>query len=390
MFGSQVLEVAIALMLLYLLLSLICSSIREGIEAVLKTRAADLERGIRELLHDPHAQGLAKEVYNHPLIFGLFKGKYEPGVIDKRISLRGANLPSYIPAKNFAGALMDIVIRQSAAPGTVPSAEPQLSVASLRSAAAAIPNDAVRRAVGVAIDSAQGDLRRAQANIEDWFNSGMDRVSGWYKRRTQNIIFAVGLVLTAAINADTITIAQSLMQGEALRRVIVAQAEVMAKSDIIAKSAGALTGGVGKRAGDAGSKDAPATDKATADAAKDIWAAAKGETPREQGGAATDQHSPVADIRSRLADVQRLGFPIGWGGRMPTLGDIAGHIPGWLMTALAISLGAPFWFDVLNKFMVIRSTVKPHEKSPEEGSEDRPAGRPAATRTRAAEAGGDS
>jgi hypothetical protein len=41
------------------------------------------------------------------------------------------------------------------------------------------------------------------------------------------------------------------------------------------------------------------------------------------------------------------------------------------MTALAIALGAPFWFDVLNKFMVVRSTVKPREKSQEEGSEDR-------------------
>jgi hypothetical protein len=45
---------------------------------------------------------------------------------------------------------------------------------------------------------------------------------------------------------------------------------------------------------------------------------------------------------------------------------------GWLITALAVMLGAPFWFDVLNKFMVIRSTVKPREKSQEEGSEDRP------------------
>lgn len=50
---------------------------------------------------------------------------------------------------------------------------------------------------------------------------------------------------------------------------------------------------------------------------------------------------------------------------------------GWLVTAFGIMLGAPFWFDVLNKFMVIRSTVKPHEKSPEEGSEDR-LSRPAA------------
>jgi len=38
------------------------------------------------------------------------------------------------------------------------------------------------------------------------------------------------------------------------------------------------------------------------------------------------------------------------------------------VTALAVSLGAPFWFDMLNKLIVVRSTVKPHEKSPEETS----------------------
>jgi hypothetical protein len=45
-------------------------------------------------------------------------------------------------------------------------------------------------------------------------------------------------------------------------------------------------------------------------------------------------------------------------------------IIGWLLTALAVSLGAPFWFDLLNKFIVIRSAVKPREKSPEEESKD--------------------
>ena len=46
---------------------------------------------------------------------------------------------------------------------------------------------------------------------------------------------------------------------------------------------------------------------------------------------------------------------------------------GLLLTGFAISHGAPFWFDLLNKFMVIRSTVKPAEKSQEQPSKDRPA-----------------
>jgi hypothetical protein len=43
-------------------------------------------------------------------------------------------------------------------------------------------------------------------------------------------------------------------------------------------------------------------------------------------------------------------------------------LAGWIVTALAISFGAPFWFDTLNRFMVVRSTVKPQEKSGVEGA----------------------
>jgi hypothetical protein len=54
--------------------------------------------------------------------------------------------------------------------------------------------------------------------------------------------------------------------------------------------------------------------------------------------------------------------------------DFCAPVLGLLVTALAAMLGAPFWFDVLNKVMVIRSTVKPHQKSPEEASDDRQLG----------------
>jgi hypothetical protein len=82
--------------------------------------------------------------------------------------------------------------------------------------------------------------------------------------------------------------------------------------------------------------------------------------------------------------IQKLSLPIGW---LRSGGDkyrewpgsnyfgyggwvyqLYWHWLGWLITALAVSLGAPFWFDMLNKLIVVRSTVKPHEKSPEEES----------------------
>src|SRR2546428_4691359 len=103
----------------YLLLSLMCSAANEIIELWLKNRAADLERGLRELLNDKDGTGLVKDLYSHHLVNGLFKGKYNrasySGFLGRAKRLFGmGNLPSYIPARNFALALMDLVPRVAA------------------------------------------------------------------------------------------------------------------------------------------------------------------------------------------------------------------------------------------------------------------------------------
>ena len=83
MLGSDTLEIAIGLIFVYLVLSLICSAINELIEGLLNARAANLERGLRELLADPAGTGLVKAIYEHPLIHGLFKGTYDPAKTKK-------------------------------------------------------------------------------------------------------------------------------------------------------------------------------------------------------------------------------------------------------------------------------------------------------------------
>jgi hypothetical protein len=78
MFGSTVLEVGIGMALLFLFVRLICTAVREGAEAMLKSRAKDLKRGIREVLQDRQGTGITASFYNHPLIFSLFSGDYDP------------------------------------------------------------------------------------------------------------------------------------------------------------------------------------------------------------------------------------------------------------------------------------------------------------------------
>src|SRR6266516_1343653 len=76
MFGSNILEVAIGLVFVYLLLSLLCSTLNEfEITRFLALRAKTLEDGIRILLNDPGGHQLATLFYYAP----LFKARTRPG-----------------------------------------------------------------------------------------------------------------------------------------------------------------------------------------------------------------------------------------------------------------------------------------------------------------------
>ncbi len=329
MLGSNILEVAIGLALMFLMLSLVASAVREGIEGIIKARAVNLERGIRALLNDKDGTGLARTFYEHPLIYSLYQDKYLP--VARRFF--GRKLPTYIPARSFASVLMDLVRRgPDAGPYAASQTAPVSSVDELRANVYRIPSPFVQRAFLSAIDEAEGDMNRVRENLEAWFDSAMNSVSGWYRRRTQLYLFVIGLVVTAFLNVNTFTVADHLWRDDRARAAL-------------AELGGRIV-----------------TDTAYQRIARDT-------TRNEE------------DVRRVYAELQSLSLPIGWDRRPlapPRKAALSAHFSYWAkqvfglaLTAFAIMLGAPFWFDTLNKFVVIRSTVKPREKTAEEGSEDR-------------------
>jgi hypothetical protein len=348
MFDSSVIDVAIGLVFVFLLLSLVASAVKEGLEAYFKRRATDLEKGIKELIgnvddinnstekpteNQGSKNGPPKDfielLYNHGLINSLYAGSY---------NTPNTQLPSYIPSKNFALVLMDLR-NQSSAPN--PEGE--------------LPQN-VKQAFNAFEITAAGDVNKMQAQIEDWYNSSMDRVSGWYKRRTQYWLFGIGLLITIAVNVDCGVIARRLSTDTTLRQAAVRAAQQELKSN------------------------------------------PRVATPPTQTSTDSSGDLSIEKIKANLLILDGVGLPLGWtddlkqwnldinaayepknkdkkshlvGQAYWHLGHIiASHIVGWLLTALAISLGAPFWFDMLNKIMVVRSTVKPSEKSKDEGSKD--------------------
>ena len=186
-----------------------------------------------------------------------------------------------------------------------------MTLDSIRANIGCIENPAVQRAMLVALDHAGTDLQQLQLNLEAWYNSAMDRVSGWYKRSSQFILLLLGLVMAIALNINSMHIGSMLYHDRTERDLMVASAQ---------------------RASSA----------------------------------------PPMNYQAAAADIGDLDALIGWhlgvGAELQQNGG--SDAVGWLLTAFAVSFGAPFWFDLLNRLIVIRSTVKPHQKSPEEGSAD--------------------
>jgi hypothetical protein len=382
MFGLDSLDVGIGMALMFLFVSLICSAIREFGESLLKTRGDTLERGIREMLGEAagsrDAAEVTRKLYNHPMVAALYDGTFD----DARPAGRRNKLPSYIPAENFALAILQIARDHPPPPGSA------LGIA-LRTTQAAAGND----------------LSKLQGGLERWFNSTMDRISGWYTRRTQYWLFFLGLGCAILMNVDAITVMKTLSTDKKLRETVVAAAgDALAKCEKNEK--GCPTNQISGPARDdvstatPGKATAPglpahsvaATDAATAgQASQSASVAASAATSAAVPDAANDDQiaDKINHFRRVTAQMNEVNWPIGWDqdwlpapqnrvflsshpGQRACWIDWFLHNPlvlvGWLVTAFGVTFGASFWFDVLNKFMIVRSTVKPDEKSPKEGS----------------------
>ena len=64
-------------------------------------------------------------------------------------------------------------------------------------------------------------LQQFQTNLENWYNDAMDRVSGWYKRYTQNVLMIIGLGLAVAFNVSSVRIAKTLWMDRDARQGMV-------------------------------------------------------------------------------------------------------------------------------------------------------------------------
>ncbi|MCC7449013.1 MAG: hypothetical protein IT324_16460 [Anaerolineae bacterium] len=292
---SAILDVAIGMILLYLILSVVVSALNEFLSNLLDWRAKNLEYFIDNLLFSSPIS--TKEFYEQTVI--------APQLEDKR-------RPAYIDAEDFAQAMLDLARAKSGVPMVMlPGETPKITWQDMQAAVAKLPdNSPLKKVLASALVKAEGDIEKVRANLASWYDNSMERVSGWYKSKIQYVLIILGMVIAVIFNIDTINYVNRLLENPALRSAIAAQAaNVKEMNDVT-----------------------------------------------------------VANLRTQL---EMLNLPVGWDDAKPLTGDNFGwwlkKVLGIVMTGLAVSQGAPFWFDLLNKVTNLRSTGKPPDKAAESG-----------------------
>ena len=244
------------------------------------------------------------------------------------------SLPAYISPTAFADAVIDLLVPKPTAqttPAGQTTATGQTTLDTVRQSLDNLMSQDPMPAymaplitsVNTLVTTAEDDITSVRTSIENWYNDHMDRVSGWYKRHVAWFTIIAGAILVILLNINTITIGRALYSNSVI-------------GSAVATAAG---------------NHPPCT---TADS------------------------TCLGQLQTDLATVAQAGLPIGWAtfsacagarpacnwwqarGITSTTGNSVWQIllvvVGFLITIVALTPGARFWFDLLGKLGTLRST----------------------------------
>lgn len=234
------------------------------------------------------------------------------------------SLPSYISAKSISEAVIDLL---------VPDAAGKTTMSTIQDGLDRLPKDLpFTTSLQSLATNAANDITRFRTSIESWYDDHMDRVSGWYKRHVAKITITVGAILIILLNINTITIGRTLYSNSVVGTAV---------STVAAHNSTCQ----------AGNQQCLATLQA------DLVAATQAGLPI---GWPTVSACLVKGASCNWWQQRGILNPKGSSGWQLVL-----VIIGFLLTILALTPGAQFWFGLLVKLGAIRSTgPKPPTPAP--------------------------
>lgn len=398
--NNNILLILISLVFIYAVLSILVSILTEWWNSYFKERGLFLKDSIYKLLKDPLNKDYGYLFYNHVTIAGL---KSAP---DRD--------PHYISGTMFAEALIDIIAQQVVNNQKVKMVINSDGTREYQMESNPIPSDIMERfQLGVSgmntspfadlmqsfIDKArssitenknQYDLLKSQ--IEKWYNDYMDRVSGWYKTKQRKKFIIAGFAVAIALNVDSLHLLKVLSMDGDLRTRLVASAEQTV--DNMKRDSSALNSSSDMMKTVFIKQDSLQKSRTfridTANVQKFLCQFNKLDSTRRINNFIAMKN--IKKLDSALYLVSELNIPIGWSGGSAPLswfrssGEKAtilssaqnpglasylnarnNHPDGWdvfkyfigiIVSGISLSFGAPFWFDILAKFVNIRRSGK--------------------------------
>lgn len=289
------LQVVIGLIFVLLLLSLLATTMMELVASAFSLRGKNLEKALRNMLASTDVDNQLVEAFKENALYRQLSYKYGK----KRFS------PSYLSDRSFQSILMDTILKGEG----FEQLEDQLET---------LPDADLKDVLKQFLRESENDMEVFKGKVHVWYNDVMDRASGWYKRYTQKILVGMGFVIAIVFNADTLAIYERLESDpETLQQVLTLAEDYVNGKD--------------------GLEIAPA------------------------------QMSPEFDASMAKLEVminnqiESVKSPLGLGWKNVVWSEVTWYdallkLLGWIVTALAVSLGAPFWFDLLRKLVNIRSS----------------------------------
>jgi hypothetical protein len=288
------LEVVIGLIFVLLLLSLLATTVMELLSSGLALRGKNLEKALRNMLASADAE---------EKVFRQFKQNPLYKQLSQRYGKSRRRSPSYLSSGSFQSILFDVLLEGE-------------GVDRIQERIDSLPDRDLKQVLNQLLTDADYRLDEFRSNIRKWYDNVMDRASGWYKRNIQKILVAVGLAIAVIFNADTIAIYERLESDpEALQQILtMAEDYLMVQGDSLTTTQDPLM---------------------------------------------RESLDKINHLINKEIDEASAPLGLGWGGvdiQALTWQDWALKVLGWIVTALAVSLGAPFWFDLLQKLVNIRGS----------------------------------
>ncbi|HTF31678.1 MAG TPA: hypothetical protein VK625_22630 [Flavitalea sp.] len=370
---STYLDTILSLVFIFFIFSIIAYIFQEIIAVNLEYRGRLLWKSIAQLLDGFRQEGknLGKNtlktgqavntdaLFGHPQIFTLRK---TPN-----------SYPSYIPSANFALAVMDLVGKR------VPADKKTTDLFSNIKLALDLNTDKSKEIFIVLenLVATSANIKELQDKIEAWFNDYMQRVTGWYKSNTVTTIRIIAVGVTLFFNINVIKLTHEIFTNSQLRAVIVTAAmNTQANQELINTYLGQQ-----RSAALDSIKNVYGGMLASAKNAQDSLGIQKQMADEQATAIKLYNKKSLENIDTLYQKIHAAGIPLGWSGGVLNsifVRDSAGNylkldsfinilwlLLGWAIAAGCISMGAPFWFDILAKLVnVRRAGLVPGKKGP--------------------------